>query len=99
MSRAFKNSRESKSVFIISIGVFVFWTFGQFTNVYRFAITGAIFELLSLPMVSLLIILPIASIILLVKERVNIRSLNLYSMIAIAITVLMIVFRKSIQAV
>lgn len=90
----FKNSRKSKIVFLISILVSVFWCLGQILNVYRFALVGAIFEFLWLPMLGMLFILPIASLILFRKEKFNVRSLYLYSIIIVVVVFLLMVFRK-----
>jgi hypothetical protein len=78
-STPFKNSRTSKIVFILSIIVSGYWWLGQVINVYRFAVVGAIFEILWLPVLAMLFLLPIISLIFLVKEKVNIRSLYVYS--------------------
>lgn len=53
----------------LSIGVFLFYFIGNIllTNVYKFAVVGAVFELLWLPALLLLLIIPIASIIFLLK--------------------------------
>jgi hypothetical protein len=90
----FKNSRSSKIVFILSIIVSVFWWLGQVINFYHFAIVGAIFELLWLPVLAMLFVLPIISLILLVKEKFNVRSLYLYSILMGVVTIMFMVFSK-----
>jgi len=84
----------AKVVFISSILVSFFWNFGQLVNVYHFAIVGAIFELLWLPMIALLIILPVVSFIYFVKEKFNLRSLYLYSFLIILVTILGMTLRN-----
>jgi hypothetical protein len=84
----FKNSRISKIVFILSIIVSGFWLLGQVINVYRFALVGAIFEILWLPAIAMLFALPIISLILMVKEKVNVRSLYIYSILIGVATIL-----------
>lgn len=88
----FKNSRTSKIVFILSIIVSGFWWLGQVVNVYRFALVGAIFELLWLPAIAMLYALPVISLISLVKEKVNVRSLYIYSILIGISTILLIKF-------
>jgi hypothetical protein len=90
----FKNSRTGKIVFILSIIASGFWWFGQVVNVYNIALVGAIFELLWLPMLAMLFTLPIISLIWLVKEKFNIKSLYIYSMLIIFTTILFMVFSK-----
>lgn len=90
----FNNSRTSKIVLILSVLVSGFWGLGQVINVYRFALVGAIFELLWLPMLAMIFILPIMSLRFLVKEQFNVRSLYLYSILIVVATILLMVFSK-----
>jgi hypothetical protein len=77
----FKNSKTSKMVFISSIIASGYWWLTKGINVYSNAIVGAIFEMLWLPFIGLLFLLPIISLFLLLKDRVNVRSLYIYSML------------------
>lgn len=86
-SAPFKNSIAGKVVFILSLFVSGFWWLVQFVDVYRFAVVGAIFELLWLPSVAMLYGLPVISLILLIKEKLNIRSLYIYSILIAAATI------------
>jgi threonine/homoserine/homoserine lactone efflux protein len=61
------NTKKPKIVLILSIITSVFWYIGQSFNVYNFAVVGAVFEILWLPMIALVIILPISSLFYLVK--------------------------------
>jgi len=90
----FKNSSTSKIVFILSIIVAGYWWLGQVINVYSFALVGAIFELLWLPTLAMLFVLPIISLILLVKEKFNVRSFYIYSLFISLTTILFIIFSK-----
>ncbi len=87
-------SKTPKIVFILSILTSVFWCVGQLINVYYFAVVGAIFEIVWLPMIALLIILPILSLIHLVKEKFNLKSLYLYSLLIVLATVLFMIIRN-----
>jgi len=93
-STPFKNSRTSKIVFILSIIASGFWWLAKGINVYSDAIVGAIFELLWLPVLGILILLPIISLVLLVKERVNLRSLYIYSILINVATIYFMIFAK-----
>jgi hypothetical protein len=86
----FKNSKTNIIVFVLSVSVSGFWLLAQVINVYRFALVGAIFEILWLPSIVLLYALPVISLILLVKEKVNIRSLYIYSILVGLATILLI---------
>ena len=90
----FKNSRISKIFFLLSVLVFAFWCLGQIINVYRFAVVGAIFEILWLPMLAMLLALPIMSFIFWRKEKFNLRSFYLFTILIVVMTVLLMVFRK-----
>ncbi len=90
----FKNSRTSKMVFILSIIVSGYWWLGQVIDVYSFALVGAIFEILWLPVLLMLFALPIISLIFLVKEKVNVRSLYIYSILIGVTTILFMIFSE-----
>ncbi len=91
---SFKNTRISKTFFLLSVLVFVIWLAGQIINVYRFAVVGAIFEILWLPMFAILLVLPIMSFIFWVKEKFNLRSFYLFTILIVITTILLMVFRK-----
>jgi len=91
---AFNNSGTSKIVFTLSILVSGYWWLGQVINVYRFDFVGAIYEILWLPVLALLFILPIISLVFWVKEKFNIKSLFLYSVLIGVTTILFLVFSE-----
>ena len=67
--------------FVLSLIVSAFWITGQFTDYYTIDFTGAIFEILWFPMLSLLLFIPVFSVIFWVKAKFRFRSLFLYSAI------------------
>ena len=85
----FQNTGNNKRVFVTSIFVALFWIIGNIADVYFFAFTGAIYELLSLPMLALIIFLPVISIIFFVKDKFNLRSLALYSILLLTPVILL----------
>jgi hypothetical protein len=85
----FHPSRKSKIILSLSMVVALFWFFGHTLDVYRFKLVGAIFEILWLPMIILLFVLPILSVIFFIKEKYNLRSLYIYSFLALALAVLL----------
>jgi len=58
-----------KTVLFLSILVSLFWFASQFINIYRFALVGAIFEILWLPMILMVFCLPLISFYYLLKEK------------------------------
>jgi len=93
-STLFKNSRTSKIVLLLSIIVSAYWWLGQVINVYSFAVVGVIFEIFWLPVLTLLFVLPIISMILLLKEKINIKSLYVYSTLLGVTTILIMILGK-----
>lgn len=90
----FQNSRASKAVFILSLIVAAFWFLAYIVNVYHFAVTGAIFELFWLPMIVMIFGLPVLSMFLWFKEKFNIKSHYLHSLLVIALIALYIIARN-----
>ncbi|PCI08480.1 MAG: hypothetical protein COB73_06875 [Flavobacteriaceae bacterium] len=80
-SSVFKNTKLNKAIFVSSIFVCAFWILGQMFNVYHYALVGAIFEILWLPCIISIIGIPLISLYLLIKEKFNLMSLNIYSII------------------
>jgi len=84
-TNAFKNTKTSKIIFCLSLLASVLWCLSRVINVYSFALLGAIFEILWLPMLASLFFLPIISLVLWLKEKFNVRSLYLYSILIVLI--------------
>ncbi len=90
-----KKSKSAITIFILSLLTSIFWCIAQLFNVYKIAVIGAIFEILWLPMIALLLALPILSLILLVKQKFDPKSLYLYSLLILLATVLFMIFKNS----
>ena len=90
MAITFRNSRENWVLFIISSSIVVFRLLGQAVNVYYFAVTGAIFELLNLPTLALLFGLPLYSVYVFWRDRFNLGSLALYSALMLTVTIVLL---------
>ncbi|KYG77155.1 hypothetical protein [Roseivirga echinicomitans] len=86
--------KTAKIIFILSILTAIFWCLGQFVDVYYFAVVGAIFEILWLPMIAMLFVLPIFSLVLWAKEKFNPKSLHLYSFLILLATGLFLMLRN-----
>lgn len=84
----FHQSQTGWIIFVLTIGAAVYWIIGKSFNVYRSAFSGAVFELLWLPSLFVLCILPAVSFFLWGKEKFNLRSLNLYSIIIALVVIL-----------
>jgi hypothetical protein len=91
-SQAFSNSILSKISFILSIFTMAYWLSGKILNLKESGIAGVIFEILWLPMILLLIGLPVLSLILLIRDKVNLRSFYLYAFIVSVTNIVLTIF-------
>jgi hypothetical protein len=82
-SATFIKTGISKILFMLSVFVMLFWIISSVTNVYRYAISGAIFEILWLPVLVTTIALPVISFINWGREKYSFRSLYFYSIIIV----------------
>lgn len=88
----FKNTITDKIIFVLTIPVCAYWWWSGSVNVYDSGIGGALFEILWLPMVASIFVLPAASLILLIRENFNTKSLHLYALLISFATLLRIFF-------
>ncbi len=98
ISTGLKNSGTGKIIFIVSLAVSTFWYLEQLFNIYHVALVGTLYELLWLPFLCTLFVLPIVSMIFWVKEKFTIRSLHLYSLLIVVTTILLMVTGKKALA-
>ncbi len=94
-SASFKNSGINQVLFILSIITILYWLTGKSLDVYNYAILGALFELLWLPMILSVFIGPIFSIVLFVKDKYNPGSLALYAVVLQIVALYILIFFKS----
>ena len=90
----FVNTKISKIIFLVSIGAAIIWILGRTTNVYQFALVGAIFEMLWLPLLGVGFILPVISFVLWAKDKFNFKSLHLYSFLILLFTIVFTIMYK-----
>lgn len=79
-----------RTILYLSILVSIFWICSRFVNVYRFALVGAIFEILWLPMIVMLFFLPVISGYFLFKEKFSFHSTYLYVLVVMLFTFIII---------
>ncbi len=89
-----KKQLQGTLIFLISILQCIYWLFGNYIPLYKYAIVGAIFEILWLPMVVLIIGLPILTSIFWVKQRCKIKSFYLYALILSSLTLAFQILHK-----
>jgi hypothetical protein len=90
-SNNFRNSRLAKFFFIISIIAFLYWFIGRTIDVYRFALVGAVWELLWIFMIMIQFALPVISLVFLIKEQFSLTSLYLYTLIISVSSILLMI--------
>lgn len=91
MNITFLNSRDNKVLFVISIAVVIIGILSRVLNVYYFAVSGAIFELINLPLLGLLFGLPLYCLYVFRKDRFNPKSLALYSALLLTTTIFLLI--------
>jgi amino acid permease len=88
------NQGIGKVVLALNIFVLLFVGLSRLLNVYQVAYVGAMFEILWLPVILLLFILPTLSIINWIQDKFNPKSIYLYSMILGIAAVILMVYGK-----
>ncbi len=74
-------SKTGKIIFYTAVGVCLFWILGSSFRVYDVPFIGAFFEFLWLPALIVTLLIPVISLIFLVKEQFSFRSLYIYSLL------------------
>ncbi len=90
----YKNSSTAKIVLLLSLSVTGYWWLGRFIDYYRFALVGAIYELLWLPSLALLFVLPVVAIAAMVKEKFTTLLPFMISILLCMTTILMMIFDR-----
>ena len=94
-STAVQGINLSKIVFLLSLITFVYWLLGNLIPIYKYPVVGALFEILWLPMMVFLFLLPLFSFFFWMKEKWSIKTLFLYSfLIGIATVVLLVLYNS-----
>ena len=88
----FIRRKTSVTMLLLGVLVFIFWLTSRIINVYHFPFVGAIFELLWLPLIALTLVLPVLSFLSWRKEHFSVRSLNLYALLVVILTIFLTVF-------
>jgi hypothetical protein len=86
-----KHVQNGKLLFLLSIIIAAYWIVSNKVNVYQTKITGAVFEILWLPMLLLLFITPCVAIYFWKKENFVLKSMNLLTIIVNIIFILILI--------
>lgn len=90
----FQNPKRNKILLKLSIFTSLYWFIGKITDVYRFAFTGAVFELFWLPMLASILLLPLISILFFIQDKFNPRSMALYSILMFISSILILLLQQ-----
>jgi hypothetical protein len=88
------STKSQRIVFFLCLFNAIFWLIVQWVDVYKWKITGAIYELMALFMLFLFAVLFILSVVQWVKQKASIRSLSLLSLAVLLITVIILWMRE-----
>ena len=77
-------------LFLLSLLSVIYWLVTNSINVYQYAIVGALFELTSIIMLIALLAVPILSLYYWYKEKFNLKSLNIYTMVISVVALLLL---------
>ena len=80
---------NEKLLLALSSSMLLYWLLGKITNIYQITVLGVIYEILWLPMLALLFLLPIINTYAIFKNK---NSLFLYFNLALNIITILIVF-------
>jgi len=81
-------SSLGKGIFLVTLGASLFWIITKLIPVYENKIIGAVYEMLWLPVVIILFILPLLSFLLWAGEKFRAKSVHLFSIILAALAIL-----------
>ena len=89
---AASSTKTEKLLLWLSLGTCLFWLLVQLVDVYRFKATGIFYEIISIPMLLMLVILPIILIVQLIRHKPKFRSLYLLSLSMLFVTLIILFF-------
>jgi len=76
-----KPSKAPEVIFAASLFTAGFWLTAQLVDVYYYAVGGAVFELLWLPMILAIFVLPAVAFVYWIMAGFRIKSLHFYSLV------------------
>lgn len=88
-------NKKSLKVFLLALVVSFYWFAAQVINVYRFPVTGAVYELSAGIALIILLGLPVFSFMHWVKDKFDPRSLYLYSFLISVISLVILITQFS----
>ncbi len=81
--------KQSLIILLLSLITLFYWFGGNLIDIYQYAIVGAIFEILWLPMILLVLVLPALSLFFWIKGKWSLKSVYFYSFLIGVFTILL----------
>lgn len=81
-------------LFLLSLLSVIYWLVANSINVYQYAIVGALFELTSILMLIVLLVVPILSLYYWYKEKFNLKSIYFYAMVISTVTLVLLMTKQ-----
>ena len=80
-------SRLGKIIFLATLGASLYWIIFRFVPIYKIAIVGVVYEMLWLPALFILFVLPLISFLLWAGEKFRVTSIHLWSLLLALLSV------------
>jgi len=84
----FAKMSVGKIIFVIAVFVSIYWWLSQTIDIYQFKLIGAFYEILWLPAIAALALIPVISLIFWTKEKFTLKSFHPFAILIIVITIL-----------
>ena len=84
------STKTEKILFWSSVFTCLFWLSAQIIDVYRFKATGIFYEIVSIPMLLALFVLPVVLIVQLIRYKPKFRSLYMLSLSMLFVTLIIL---------
>ncbi len=75
-------------ILLLAISMTIYWVLGKLINIYHYAVVGAIYEILWLPMLVMMAVVPVLALYFMMKEGFSFRSLHFYAILIVTVLVI-----------
>lgn len=93
MKASLLSLKRGRIIFYLCVAAFVFWNLPLLVNVYSMAVVGAVFELLWLPMIAAVFLLPLLSMTAWIHRRYAVHSIHFYSLLLSFVNITILFYR------
>lgn len=90
LSKGLSMKKQAKILLIFQLSIILYWILAKTTNVYKYAVTGAIYELLWQPAIAITFSIPFISAYFWIRAKCKLDSVFL-AIILLAIAFIMVI--------